>query len=236
MSQESDPANRSCSSRLGQQEAAATPAQGDDVDKMAAPAELCCLECFPAHLGPLDVLLAASRFPSLFQDDNDPPTVLFRPQRPQGSALPALLLRVHPTAEEGSAARSRGRVRLYTSRLFMRFHRLGGLDTTGTVRAAKPVQLERVVLGARSRPSLRGAAGHLIGRLHHLCPRSQPLLARRGEPLLLPLAPGEEPEQVGGVRVGVRFRKRGSGAGKKAIMVNKSPDRPLTRAGFLRVT
>lgn len=167
---------------------------------MAAPAELCCLERFPAHLGPLDVLLSASRFPSLFQDDKDPPTVLFRPQRPHGSAIPTLLLRVHSTAEDGTTVKSRSRVRLYTSRFFMRFHQLGDLDTTGTVRAAEPVRLQRVVLGARSRQSLRWAtSAHFISRLHDLCLRRQPLLARRGEPLLLPLAPpGEEPEQVGG--------------------------------------
>lgn len=166
---------------------------------MAAPAELCCLERFPPHLGPLDVLLSASRFPSLFPDDNDPPTVFFRPQRPHGSAIPTILLRVHPTtaAEDGTTAKSRSRVCLYTSRLFMRFHRLGVLGTTGTVRAAEPVKLARVVLGARSRQSLRWAtAGPFISLLHDLCRRRQPLLARQGEPLLLPL-PAEEPEQVG---------------------------------------
>lgn len=179
---------------------------------MAAPAELCSLDRFPAHLGPLDVLLPASRFPSLFQDDNHPPTVFFRPQRPHGSAIPTILLRVHPTAEDGTAAKSRSRVCLYTSRLFMRFHRLEGLGTTGTVRAAEPVKLTRVVLGARSRQSLRGAtAGHFISRLADLCGRRQPLLARRGEPLLLPLPPpGDEPEQVGAAR---SLTGQGSGSG-----------------------
>lgn len=165
--------------------------------KMAAPAELCCLDRFPAHLGPLDVLLSASRFPSFFPDDTVPPTVVFCPQEPHGSVIPTILLRVHPTSEDGTAAKSRSRVCLYTSRLFMRFHRLGGLGTTGTVRAAEPVQLARVVLGARSRQSLRWAtAGHFTSRLYDLCRRRQPLLARQGEPLLLPL-PGEEPGQVG---------------------------------------
>lgn len=190
---------------------------------MAVLAELCCLDCFPSHLGPLDVLLSASRFPSFFPDDTDSPTVFFRPQQPRGFAIPAILLRVHPTSEDGTAAKSQSRVCLYTSRLFVRFHRLGGLGTIGTVRAAEPVKLARVVLGARSRQSLRSAtAGHFTSRLDDLCCRRQPLLARQGEPLLLP---GEEPEQVGaaGRGSGPPWTHRGGLAACDVNLIQKAP-------------
>lgn len=169
-------------------------------EEMATPAELCCTDSFPPHLSPLDVLLSTSRFHLLFQNNNDSQTVLFSLQRPYGSTIQTILLRVHPTNEEGTTAKSQSRIRLHTSRLFMRYHGLYGLDCTGTVRATEPVKLDRVVLGARSRQSHRWAtAGQFTCRLHELCRRQQLLLARRGEPLLLTLnpLPGEESEQVG---------------------------------------
>lgn len=171
-------------------------------EEMAVRAELCCLDGFPPHLGPLDVLLSTSRFSLLFQNSNHPATILYSPQRPHGSTIPTILLRVHPANEDGPSAESLSPVRLYTSRLFMRYHGLCGFGTIGTVRATEPVKLDKVVLGARSRRSLRWAtAGQFISRLHELCRRRQLLLARRGQPLLLPLPlhplPGEEPEQVG---------------------------------------
>ncbi|XP_029706469.1 peroxisome assembly factor 2 isoform X3 [Takifugu rubripes] len=168
-------------------------------EEMATPAELCCTDSFPPHLSPLDVLLSTSWFHLLFQNNNDSQTVLFSLQRPYGSTIQTILLRVHPTNEEGTTAKSQSRIRLHTSRLFMRYHGLYGLDCTGTVRATEPVKLDRVVLGARSRQSHRWAtAGQFTCRLHELCRRQQLLLARRGEPLLLTLnpLPGEESEQV----------------------------------------
>lgn len=168
-------------------------------EEMASPADLCCSDSFPPHLSPLDVLLSTSRFHSLFQN-NDSQTVLFSLQQPYGSTIPTILLRVHPTNEEGPTAKSQSRIRLHTSRLFMRYHGLYGLDCTGTVRVTEPVKLDRVVLGARSRQGHGWAtAGQFTCRLHELCRRQQLLLARQGEPLLLTLNPlsGEESEQVG---------------------------------------
>lgn len=165
-------------------------------EEMATPAELCCSDNFPPHLSPFDVLLSTSRSHLLFQNNNDSQTVLFSLQRPYGSTIPTILLHVHATNEEGTTAKSQSRIRLHTSRLFMRYHGLYGLDCTGTVWATEPVKLDRVVLGARSRQSHRWAiAGQFTCRLHELCRRKQLLLARRGEPLLL--TPGEESEQVG---------------------------------------
>ncbi|KAM9363284.1 peroxisomal ATPase PEX6 isoform 2-T2 [Symphorus nematophorus] len=170
---------------------------------MAAQVELCCLESFPSHLSPLDVLMLTSHLDSVFQSHTDPPTVLFTPQRPHGSGRPGILLRVHPTTAEETAgcggARSGGRLRLFTSRLFMRLHGLQRLGSTGTVRALEPLGLDRVVLGARSRQSFRWAGAEQFTRgLLELCRPGQWLLARRGEPLLLPRHPllGEEPGQV----------------------------------------
>ncbi|XP_070844214.1 peroxisomal ATPase PEX6 isoform X1 [Chaetodon trifascialis] len=175
---------------------------------MTAQVELCCLENFPSHLSPLDMLMLQSHLGSVFQNDSDPPTVLFTPQRPRGSGRPGILLRVHTTTEEETAgcggakstrAESGTRVRLFTSRLFMRHHGLQRLGSTGTVRPLEPVSLDRVVLGARSRQSLRWAgAEQFTGGLLELCRAGQWLLARQGEPLLLPPHPllGEDPAQV----------------------------------------
>nr|XP_046232900.1 peroxisome assembly factor 2 isoform X1 [Scatophagus argus] len=174
---------------------------------MAAQGELCCLESFPAHLSPLDVLMSKSHLDSVFQNDTDPPTVLFTPLRPQGSRTSGILLRVHPTTEEnhqgvaGKSPRteSGSRVRLFTSRLFMRHHGFQRLCSTGTVRAMDPISLDRVVLGARSRQSLRWAgADKFTAGLMELCRPGQWLLVRQGDPLLLPRHPllGEDPGQV----------------------------------------
>ncbi len=175
---------------------------------MAAQVQLCCLESFPSHLSPLDVLLYKCHLDKVFQNDTDPPTVLFTPQRPQGSGRPGILLRVHPTTEEEAACCGKGiaprsdsgsRVRLFTSRVFMRHHGLQRLGSLGSVRALEPVSLDRVVLGARSRQSLRWAATEqFTGALLELCRPGQWLVARQGDPLLLPrqLLMGEEPGQV----------------------------------------
>uniref|UniRef100_UPI0037E78E2B peroxisomal ATPase PEX6 isoform X2 n=1 Tax=Semicossyphus pulcher TaxID=241346 RepID=UPI0037E78E2B len=175
---------------------------------MAAQVELCCLESFPSHLSPLDVLILQCHLDSVFLNDTDPPTVLFTPQRPQGSRRPGILLRVHPTTEEETAgcgggnsprAETGSQVRLFTSRLFLRHHGLPRLDSIGTVRALEPVGLQRVVLGARSRQSLRWAgAEQFTAALLELCRQGQWLLARQGDPLLLPGHPllGEDPGQT----------------------------------------
>ncbi|XP_073327114.1 peroxisomal ATPase PEX6 isoform X2 [Pagrus major] len=174
---------------------------------MAALAELHCADGFPPHLSPLDVLISQSHLDSVLQNDTDPPTVLFTPQRPPGSGGPGILLRVHPLTEEDAAgcgggnspgAESGRRVRLLTSRLFMRHHGLPRFGTTGTVRPLKPLGLDRVVLGARGRQNLRWAgAEQVTGGLLELCRPGQWLLARQGDPLLLPRhpVPGEDPGQ-----------------------------------------
>ncbi|CAK6982654.1 LOW QUALITY PROTEIN: peroxisomal ATPase PEX6 [Scomber scombrus] len=156
---------------------------------MAVQVELCCVDTFPPHLSPLDGLLSPSHLASLFQDDSEPPTVLFTPQRPHSSGTPGILLRVHPASEHDPPADPEpgGRLRLVTSRLFLRLHGLQRLGSTGTVRAVRPVSLQRVVLGARSRQSLRWAAAErFTGGLLELCSPGRWLLARQGDPLLLP--------------------------------------------------
>lgn len=164
---------------------------------MAAQAELCCLEPFPSQLSPAEVLLSGRHLDSVFQRDTEPRTVLFTPQRPRGSA--ALLLHVHPTAGREESAGSGGRLRLFASPLLMRHHGLERLGSAGTVRAVEPPRLDRVVLGARSRQSLRWAsAAGFPGGLLELCRPGRWLVVRQGEPLLLPRHPqqGEKPGQV----------------------------------------
>uniref|UniRef100_A0A4W6G6L5 Peroxisomal ATPase PEX6 n=1 Tax=Lates calcarifer TaxID=8187 RepID=A0A4W6G6L5_LATCA len=108
------------------------------------------------------------------------------------SPLDALILKSHLDSEETS----RSRVRLYTSRFFLRHHGLQRLGSSGTVRALEPVSLDRVVLGARSRQSLRWAgAEQFTGGLLELCRPGQWLLARQGDPLLLPRHLREDPGQ-----------------------------------------
>lgn len=144
--------------------------------------------------------MSEAHLDSVFQNDTDPPTVLFTPQRRQGPGRPGILLRVHPTTEEETAGcGAGGRVRVFTSRLFMRHHGLQRLGRTGMIRALEPVGLDRVVLGARGRQILRWAsAGRFTTGLLELCRRGEWLLARQGDPLLLPWDPllGEDPGQV----------------------------------------
>ncbi|KAF7659185.1 hypothetical protein LDENG_00001600 [Lucifuga dentata] len=176
---------------------------------MAVQVCLCCLDSFPAHLNPLEVLVLKSQLDSVFHSVTDSPTLLFSPQRPSGSGKAGILLRVHPTTEEETAGcgeensprndtESRTRIRLFTSRFFLRHHGLQRLSI-GTVRRLEPVCLDRVVLGARSRQSLRWAgAERFSGALLALCGPGQWLLARQGDPLFLPrnLLLGEEPGQL----------------------------------------
>ncbi|XP_034535362.1 uncharacterized protein LOC117809962 [Notolabrus celidotus] len=164
---------------------------------MAAQAELCCLEGFPSHISPLDVLILRSHLDLVLQRDTDPQTVLFTPQtvlftphRPPGSRRTDLLLRVHQTTEEETLGcsppqtESGTRVLLFTSPLFLEHHSLQRSGSTGTVRALEPVCLDRVVLGARSRQTYSWAKSERFTRgLLDLCGPGQGLLARRGDPL-----------------------------------------------------
>uniref|UniRef100_A0A1A7Y3E6 Peroxisomal ATPase PEX6 n=1 Tax=Iconisemion striatum TaxID=60296 RepID=A0A1A7Y3E6_9TELE len=175
---------------------------------MAAQVELVGLDSFPSHLSPMDVLMLNSHLDSVLQNDTGPPTVLFVPQQPLVCRRTGILLRVHPTTQEEISGCGVGnfplsvsepRVRLFTSRHFLRHHRLQPLGSTGTVRVVEPVNLDKVVLGARSRQSLRWAgAEQFTGGLLELCRAGQWLLARLGDPLLLPHHPlfGEEQERV----------------------------------------
>ncbi|KAM8878072.1 peroxisomal ATPase PEX6 isoform 2-T2 [Spinachia spinachia] len=173
---------------------------------MAAQVHLCCLETFPSYLSLLDVLILQTQMDSVFQNDDDPPTVLFTPRGPAGSGRPGILLRVHPTTEEEIAGCEEGdspgtesgsRVRVFTSRFFLQHHGLPG--GAGTVRPLEPLPLQRVVLGARSGRSLHWAAAEqFTAGLLELCRPGRWLLARQGDPLLLPRHPlmGEDPGQV----------------------------------------
>ncbi|XP_068178528.1 peroxisomal ATPase PEX6 [Antennarius striatus] len=171
--------------------------------KMAAQVELCCVDSFPPHLSPLDGLMLRSELGSVFRSAADPPTLLLSPQRPDGSAQPGILLLVHPATEEElagcwadtSPGRASGRrVRLFTSPLFLQHHRLQQLGSTGTARVLEPVSLDRVVLGARCSLLRRPGAQLLPAALLELCRPGRWLLARRGDPLLVP---GGNPGQVG---------------------------------------
>lgn len=169
---------------------------------MAAQVDLFCVDSFPSHLSLLDVFLSGPHFASLFQHETGPPTVLFTPQRPHGSGSPGILLHVHSVTEDEISrfgAESGSQIRLFTSRFFMRHHGFQHLASTGTVRVMEPFSLDRVVLGARSRQSLRWAsAGQFTSGLLELCRTGLWLLVRRGDPLLLPRHPllGEDPGQV----------------------------------------
>ncbi|XP_076026813.1 peroxisomal ATPase PEX6 isoform X3 [Genypterus blacodes] len=168
---------------------------------MAVQVLLCCLDTFPVHLNPLDVLVLKSELDSVFHGDADSPTLLFSPQRHWASAKPGILLRVHPTTEAETAGSPRAdtevRVKLFASRFFLRHHGLQR-HSGGTARPVRPVSLGRVVLGARSRQSLRRAGAKRFSEaLLALCGPGQLLLAREGDPLLL--REEEDPGQVGGL-------------------------------------
>ncbi|XP_041839160.1 peroxisome assembly factor 2 isoform X2 [Melanotaenia boesemani] len=168
---------------------------------MVVQVELKCLESFPSLLNPLDVLVLNSHLDSVFHNDTDTPIILFTQHQPQACRRTGILLRVHPTTEEEMASCEGGiypqadtdsvqRVRLFTSRYFFQHHRLQQLRITGTVRPLEPVNLDRVVLGARSRQTLHWAgAEQFTTGLLELCRSGQLLLARQGDPLLLPHHP-----------------------------------------------
>ncbi|XP_074553060.1 peroxisomal ATPase PEX6 isoform X2 [Halichoeres trimaculatus] len=184
-----------------------TPSSGSSVlVKMAAQAEVCCLESFPLHVSPYDALILKYNLDLLLPSDTDPPTLLFTPHGAHGLRKRGILLRVHPTTEEDTAGSCGGfshqaesRLRLFTSRLFLEHHGLQLHGSTGTVSAMEPVKLDRVVLGARSKQShcWAGTDRFTTGLLELSRP-GQVLLARLGEPLMLPghTLLGEDPEQV----------------------------------------
>uniref|UniRef100_A0A3Q3G1Z2 Peroxisomal ATPase PEX6 n=1 Tax=Kryptolebias marmoratus TaxID=37003 RepID=A0A3Q3G1Z2_KRYMA len=171
----------------------------------AVQVELCCLESVPSRLSLLDVLILKPHLDSVLQHDSDTPTVLFIPQRPQVCNRTGILLRVHPTTEAEISSCGGGNspngesdrpLRLFASRYFLRHHRLQRLRSTGTVRPLEAVSLDRVVLGARSRQSLRWAGTEqFTGGLLELCRSGQVVLARQGDPLLLPQHPLLEQDQ-----------------------------------------
>ncbi|XP_061888682.1 peroxisomal ATPase PEX6 isoform X2 [Entelurus aequoreus] len=157
---------------------------------MAAQVELLCLASFPPDVSPLDVLLSKSQLSSFFHDDQDPPTLLFTPRRPAPSRTPAILVRVQALSEKeatgsGGSHVPQGRVRLFASGFFLRRHGLRAAGSGGTVRPVVPVSIDRVVLGARSRPCLdRDNVVRLTANLLELCRPGRCLLARQGEPLV----------------------------------------------------
>ncbi|MEQ2284554.1 hypothetical protein AMECASPLE_022927, partial [Ameca splendens] len=173
---------------------------------MAVQVELSCLDSFPSHLSPLDVLALKHPLESVFQNDTNSPTVLFTPQQSQLSERTGILLRVHPTTPEeisscGGRADSESalRLRLFASKYFLRHYRLQRHSGAGSIRPLEPVSLDRVVLGARSRQSLRWAgAEQFTGGLMELCRLGQEPLVRQGDPLLLPHHPlfGEDTGQA----------------------------------------
>lgn len=155
-------------------------------------AELCSLDTFPSALSPADVLLSTSHLDSVLGQGSEPPTVLFTPLRPRSTGPLALLVRVHQAAgaEQGESG---SELRLFASHRFMQHHGLGS-GVAGTVRPVEPQPLDRVVLGASCHRSLRWASAERFpAGLLELCSPGRWLLARQGEPLLLP---GEEPGQV----------------------------------------
>uniref|UniRef100_A0A3B5LYC1 Peroxisomal ATPase PEX6 n=1 Tax=Xiphophorus couchianus TaxID=32473 RepID=A0A3B5LYC1_9TELE len=164
---------------------------------MAVQIQLSCLENFPAHISPLDVLALESDLESVFQHGTNQPTVLFTPNQPQLCDRAGILLQVHPTTmEEISSAggsscltadsESGLRVRFFTSQYFLKHFRFQRCSYAGTIRPLEPVSLDRVVLGARSRQSLCWAGREqFTGGLLELCHLGQEPLARQGDPFLL---------------------------------------------------
>ncbi|XP_064412702.1 peroxisomal ATPase PEX6 isoform X2 [Latimeria chalumnae] len=164
------------------------------LDAMALPAELCCLERFPADFHPLHALLWEPGFQRLFggraprssavlalHRDRQPPLYL-------SAACPQ-----QPPPEPGPPAGD-GPLRIYLSGFC---HKHYGLQPAPRLRvsAARPAALSRVVLGAKSRQGLRWAGSESFAAgLLLLARRGQPVLARQGDLLAVPPPPGgEEP-------------------------------------------
>ncbi|XP_072319053.1 peroxisomal ATPase PEX6 isoform X2 [Eucyclogobius newberryi] len=158
---------------------------------MAAQAELCALDPFPAGFCPLDALLPQEQLQTLLGEEHGADTelqaaLLFTPHRADSTRARGVFLRctgteLEPRGAAGpGAGRTDGLLQLWVSPLFLRLHPDLG---PGSVRTLEPVSLDRVVLG------LRGGSGLCVqdrSLLPGLLQRSGPLtLVERGQPLVL---------------------------------------------------
>ena len=162
---------------------------------MATYGVLSCLDTFPTHLNPFDVLINKSQFQYAFPEYTDvhsgSVTVLFTVGQLKNRSKSRLLLCAHPTVDDspGPGGDRNKPIILLVSRLFLRHHDLQH-QTAGAVRLFPTSFLSKVVIGAKSRYSFKWASSaNFSTALQALASDGQTLLAREGDELLLPYHP-----------------------------------------------
>ncbi|KAM6972481.1 peroxisomal ATPase PEX6 [Aplochiton taeniatus] len=171
---------------------------------MAALVEVLCLESFPTHLNPLNVLVLESQFRYAFPNSTEPSSTILFTSPTLKDVKSGILLCAHVTTEEetpesGGADVNNTTLKLYTSSLFLRHHCLPD-HIRGAIRLLSPLALSKVVIGARNRQSFKWANSHKFsnGLLVLASCQGHRMLARQGDSLLLPYHPllGDDVSQV----------------------------------------
>ncbi|XP_056442610.1 peroxisomal ATPase PEX6 isoform X1 [Gadus chalcogrammus] len=161
---------------------------------MATYGVLSCLDTFPTHMNPFDVLINKSQFQYAFPEYTDvhsgSVTVLFTVGQQKNRSKSRLLLCAHPTVDDSPGPEDRNKpIILLVSRLFLRHHDLQH-KSAGAVRLFPTSFLSKVVIGAKSKHSFKWASSaNFSTGLQVLASDGQTLLAREGDKLLLPYHP-----------------------------------------------
>ena len=161
---------------------------------MASYGVLSCLDTFPTHMNPFDVLINKSQFQYAFPEYTDvhsgSVTVLFTVGQLKNRSKSRLLLCAHPTVDDSPGPEDRNKpIILLVSRLFLRHHDLQH-KSAGAVRLFPTSFLSKVVIGAKSKHSFKWASSaNFSTGLQVLASDGQTLLAREGDKLLLPYHP-----------------------------------------------
>ncbi|XP_066504256.1 peroxisomal ATPase PEX6 [Hoplias malabaricus] len=170
---------------------------------MAAPVRLVCLENFPVHFHPLLAAVSPVRFGRSFPGSEGLPCALALSLRGRVPSRTALLFSVDAAAEEelrrGDAEHNSDALDVYVSRGFLLHHEIQE-NTRGTARVVQPLPLNRVVIGARTKPSFKWASSEKFSSVLLVLAscHKQTLLVRQGDALVLPYHPlfAEDADQI----------------------------------------
>ena len=166
------------------------------MENMAAPVRLVCSEAFPPHVPALTVLINRQQFSHFFPGCKESSSTLlysYCKSKP-GILLCACLLSEEETPKCESPVllhtSHKLTLKVFASKLFFKHYGLLR-ESKGLVRLFQPLVLSKVVVGARSKHSLKWATSDKFSNgLHVLATcHEQALLARQGDPLSLPFHP-----------------------------------------------
>ncbi|TRY54481.1 hypothetical protein DNTS_009199 [Danionella cerebrum] len=164
---------------------------------MAVPMKLQLHDDFPSHIHPLHVVITYSNFIQKFPDCiGFPQSLLLSLSEQHSVSNRGFLVSVHLTPEEEPDVNNSTCLFVHVSRSFLRHYGVKEGASFGTARPHPLLPLSKIVLGARTKRSLRWASSEQFSRgiLELASCSDQSLLARQGDVLLLPCHPalGEE--------------------------------------------